>query len=257
MNFNLKDIYSHMGVFALIVAWTLIIMAVSALAVFFERMFVFARSNRRNRLFGAKASMLLEEHEHEALAREAAGVKGSPLAKLIAKGMRTFLDKKKKPSVSVSAVELTRRELERESERLTTEVRRGLSLLATVGSVAPFVGLLGTVVGIIDSFQGIAKEGSGGLGAVSGGIAESLVVTALGLLVAIPAVFFYNLCATRSEAILQGLDQARGELIDYLDEHGSRSTPVSAKARDEATGNESPVLTRSSEGPRVGDGARP
>lgn len=245
MNFNLRDIYAHMGVFALIVAWTLVIMAVASLAVFFERMFVFARSARRSRLFAARATTLLQNHEHEAFARAAETMKGSHLATLLAKGMRTFLDKRRKSgSSTVSPVELTRRELEREAERLTTDVRRGLSVLATVGSVAPFVGLLGTVIGIIDSFKGIAKEGSGGLGAVSGGIAESLVVTALGLLVAIPAVFFYNLCATRSEALLRGLDQARGELIDYLDENAVR---VSVKARDEATGAESPVLPRASE----------
>jgi biopolymer transport protein ExbB len=114
-------------------------------------------------------------------------------------------------------VEAARRELERKSEEVAADVRRGMGVLASVGSIAPFVGLLGTVVGIIDAFQGIAKEGSGGLGAVSGGIAEALVVTALGLVVAIPAVLAFNFLTSQSESLLRAVDQARSELVDWLE----------------------------------------
>ena len=89
---------------------------------------------------------------------------------------------------TLTAVELAQREAERQKEAVGLELRRGMGVLASVGSVAPFVGLLGTVVGIITAFQGIATTGSGGLGAVSAGIAEALIETALGLCVAIPAV---------------------------------------------------------------------
>jgi biopolymer transport protein ExbB len=96
-----------------------------------------------------------------------------------------------------------------------------MSLLASVGSVAPFVGLLGTVVGIISAFQGIAATGSGGLGSVSAGIAEALVETALGLMVAIPAVLSFNYLTTRVGTVESALSRSLGELLDDLEsEHG-------------------------------------
>jgi Biopolymer transport proteins len=82
--------------------------------------------------------------------------------------------------------------------------------------VAPFVGLLGTVLGIIAAFQGIAATGSGGLGAVSAGISEALVETALGLLVAIPAVWFYNYLTGRIEYFNVEMDNSSSELVDYF-----------------------------------------
>ncbi|MCE9668773.1 MotA/TolQ/ExbB proton channel family protein [Myxococcus stipitatus] len=221
MNFNLRDIYSHMGVFALGIAWTLIAFAVASLAVFFERLFVFFRSRNVSRRFAARAGQLLTQHQHEELVKEAEATKGSHLAVLLGGGMKTFLAKSRQPAGKLGPVELTRRELVRINERVSADVRRGMSVLATVGSVAPFVGLLGTVVGIIEAFSGIAKEGSGGLGAVSAGIAEALVVTALGLLVAIPAVLMFNFLSTRADALQLSLDTARGELMDHLEDTSS------------------------------------
>ena len=86
----------------------------------------------------------------------------------------------------------------------------------SIGATAPFVGLLGTVVGIITAFQGIAATGSGGLGAVSAGIAEALVETALGLIVAIPAVWFYNYLTGRIEYFNVEMDNSSSELVDYF-----------------------------------------
>jgi biopolymer transport protein ExbB len=141
--------------------------------------------------------------------------------------MKTFLAKSRLPAGKLGPVELTRRELERIYERVGADVRRGMSVLASVGSVAPFVGLLGTVVGIIESFAGIAKTGSGGLGAVSAGISEALVVTALGLLVAIPAVLMFNLLSTRADALVLSLDLARREFMDHLEDmHTMGGAPV-------------------------------
>ncbi|AKF79170.1 biopolymer transporte protein ExbB [Myxococcus fulvus 124B02] len=225
MNFNLRDIYNHMGVFALGIAWTLMLFAVASLAVFFERLFVFFRSRSKSRVFAARAGQLLLQQQHEALVKEAEGTKGSHLAMLLGGGMKTFLAKSKLPAGKLGPVELTRRELVRINERVSADVRRGMSVLATVGSVAPFVGLLGTVVGIIEAFSGIAKEGSGGLGAVSAGIAEALVVTALGLLVAIPAVLMFNFLSTRADSLQLSLDAARSELMDHLEDMSPDKRP--------------------------------
>jgi biopolymer transport protein ExbB len=193
------------------------LMGVAALAVLLERAVVFARGRARSRRIARTAQALLSRGDTAALQRETASAKGSWLAALIHHGLTTFAQASAKRGSGLSAVEATRRELERQAERLDAEVRRGMSLIASVGSVAPFVGLLGTVVGIIDAFQGIAREGSGGLGAVSLGIAEALVVTALGLLVAIPAVLAHNWLTTQAEGITRALEQARGELLDHLE----------------------------------------
>jgi biopolymer transport protein ExbB len=91
-------------------------------------------------------------------------------------------------------------------------------VLASVGSVAPFVGLLGTVVGIISAFQGIAASGSGGLSSVSAGISEALIETALGLAVAIPAVLAFNYLSTGIAADEGALGRSAGELADQIED---------------------------------------
>ena len=96
------------------------------------------------------------------------------------------------------------------------ELKRGVSTLATIGSSVPFVGLLGTVVGIINAFKGIATEKSTGLSAVAGGISEALVTTAVGLFVAIPAVWMYNYFSNRVEAFDVEMGNSSSELIDYF-----------------------------------------
>ena len=89
-------------------------------------------------------------------------------------------------------VESGKRAIERETLMTTAEMKKGLGNLATISTTAPFIGLFGTVIGIINAFRGMAISGSGGLGAVSAGIAEALATTAFGLFVAVPAVWMYN-----------------------------------------------------------------
>jgi biopolymer transport protein ExbB/biopolymer transport protein TolQ len=95
-------------------------------------------------------------------------------------------------------------------------IKRGLGILATTGSTAPFVGLLGTTMGIVNAFTGMAQSGGGGLGAISAGIAEALITTAFGLLVAIPAVWMYNFFQTKVDNITAEMTYSSKEMIDYL-----------------------------------------
>jgi biopolymer transport protein ExbB len=107
-------------------------------------------------------------------------------------------------------------------EEIGADLRRGLAVLASVGSVAPFVGLLGTVVGIISAFQGIAATGSGGLSSVSAGISEALVETALGLAVAIPAVLAFNYLSNSIARDESALTNSAGELLDTIEDWAER-----------------------------------
>ena len=108
-------------------------------------------------------------------------------------------------------------------------LKRGIGILATVGSTAPFVGLFGTVVGIINAFKSIGASGGGGINVVAGGIAEALVATAFGLLVAIPAVWAYNALTTKVEGLSLDLDNASAELIEIF-------LRWEAKAEEQAAG---------------------
>jgi len=217
MSFDLVDVFRHMQPFAIAIVAVLAVMALASISVTVERLWVYWRSRRISQRFGAQASALLEKGDHEGLIRLAKTHSASHLAVLLADGMKAYVAARRTPG-ELPPIELARRELERKSETVSADVRRGHGVLASVGSVGPFVGLLGTVIGIISAFQGIAKEGSGGLGAVSAGIAEALIVTAIGLIVAIPSVLAFNWLSTRADALLLALDQSKGEFLDYLED---------------------------------------
>jgi biopolymer transport protein TolQ len=93
---------------------------------------------------------------------------------------------------------------------------RGIVILAIASSVAPFLGLLGTVWGIMDSFFEIGNQGSASLPVVAPGIAEALVVTAIGLAVAIPAVLFYNYFVHRVDRLENEMDDFKNMLFSHL-----------------------------------------
>ena len=136
----------------------------------------------------------------------------SHLAKVVLAGLQEYQFQQESGGASLSREDLmdtVRRSIQRASALTASDLKKGVSALATIGSTAPFVGLLGTVVGVINAFQGIGNSGSAGIGAVSVGISEALVETALGLVVAIPAVWFYNYLS-RPHRVLQRGD---GQLL--------------------------------------------
>ena len=236
MSFNLVKTISDMGPFAMAIMIALCVMFFAALTVFVERLWVYWRTRRRSIRFAMTATRLLERGEYAALQRAAEEPKAGSLASLLASGLRTYSRSLVAPPTGdITPIELTKRELARRADFISAGLRRGLGVLASVGSVAPFVGLLGTVIGIIGAFQGIAAEGSGGIGAVSAGIAEALIVTAVGLGVAIPSVLAFNLLQARSDSLMMAIDQARGQLVDYLEAH---PTPVEKLVASRAASGE-------------------
>ncbi|HUQ01624.1 MAG TPA: MotA/TolQ/ExbB proton channel family protein [Kofleriaceae bacterium] len=216
MSFDLVKVFQDMQPFAMAIVATLAVMFVAMITVLVERLFVYFKSRRHSRKFAHQAGPLLEAANHDGLMKLAKDYPSSHLAQLLASGMKTYTAAVKKPG-ELGPMELTRRDMVRKSEAISSDVRRGHNILASVGSISPFVGLLGTVIGIIAAFQGIATEGSGGLGAVSAGIAEALIVTAIGLLVAIPSVLAFNLLSARADSLLLALEQSKGEFLDYLE----------------------------------------
>jgi biopolymer transport protein TolQ len=99
-----------------------------------------------------------------------------------------------------------------------TALERRMTWLATIGATSPFVGLFGTVMGIIDAFQAISAAGTGSIKAVGPGIAESLITTAAGLFVAVPAVVAYNQFSARIRIFASAVDDFCRELLNSLEE---------------------------------------
>jgi biopolymer transport protein ExbB len=224
MSFNLSHIWTHMGPLSRGIAFVLFMMAVSFIGVTIERLIAFSRSAKESRLFAIQAGKLLEESKVDELIPLADKFKSSSLARLfgpiISRYIHAFEDL---GEGGLSPVQLARNEASRRQEAVGEELRRGMNVVATVGSISPFVGLLGTVVGIIGAFQGIGSAGSAGIGPVMSGISEALIETAFGLMVAIPAVIAFNYLNTRIGAIETALGRSAGELLDELENHLGRS----------------------------------
>jgi biopolymer transport protein ExbB len=225
MTFNFAELWGHMPLLGKFIALGLAIMMVSFIGVTIERILAFSRSAKESRAFALQAGKLLEEWKVEEIVAVSEKYKSSALAKLFGPIIRRYIHAfEDLGEGGLSPVQLARNEGERRKEALGEELRRGMNVIATVGSLAPFVGLLGTVVGIIGAFQGIGAAGSAGIGPVMRGISEALIETAFGLLVAIPAVIAFNYLTARINAIETALGRSAGELLDELENHLGRSS---------------------------------
>jgi biopolymer transport protein ExbB len=232
MSFSLVEMWNTMGIPAKVVGIFLVLMGLASLTVFIERLLALRRSRRAAQRFAADAGDDLQAGQIEAVLAEAAKYPQGHLPRLVQSGLSTYWQARGAADGSgLTPVERTRRHLERRLEELGADLRRGMSVLASVGSVAPFVGLLGTVVGIITAFQGIASTGSGGLSSVSAGIAEALVETALGLAVAIPAVLAFNYLSAQIARDELALATSAGELLDTIEGWGDEAPEPARRDR--------------------------
>jgi biopolymer transport protein ExbB len=232
MSFSFSEIWQHMGAPALVVALILIVMGLASLTVFIERVITLRRSRAASREFAAAVVQAMKEAKIDAVVTEADKRKQSHLARIVKSGLTTYWHACNTADISgLTPAERTRRHLERYMEEIGADLRSGLAVLASVGSVAPFVGLLGTVVGIISAFQGIATTGSGGLSSVSAGISEALVETALGLAVAIPAVLAFHYLSNQIAHDEGALNRAAGELLDTVEDWAERQAHGERRGR--------------------------
>lgn len=217
MTFDLMHIWSSMSVANKAITLILILMAVLAVAVTVERFLALSKSSRISREFAKAAQEPIGRWDLDDLVKLAEVHKASNLARLFSAIVGKYIEGVSRPEGGMSPVDMARNEAVRQQEALGAELRRGMSILATIGSITPFVGLLGTVIGIIAAFQAIGASGAGGLGTVSVGIAEALIETALGLSVAIPAVILFNYLTHRVTSIESALGRSAGQLIDEME----------------------------------------
>jgi biopolymer transport protein ExbB/biopolymer transport protein TolQ len=217
---DLIKMWNDMGWVAQGIGVILIIMSMISFGVAIERIYTFAQARKQSKLYAPQVAKHLKEGRlKDAIAISSSkNYRYSHLAKVVLAGLQEY-QFQQESGANLSRedlVDTVRRAIQRASALTANDLKKGVASLATIGATAPFVGLLGTVVGIITAFQGIASQGSGGLGAVSAGISEALVETALGLVVAIPAVWFYNYLTGRIEYFNVEMDNSSSELVDYF-----------------------------------------
>jgi biopolymer transport protein ExbB/TolQ len=217
---NLVEMWGTMGPTAKGVAFVLFFMSMWSVGVAVERIYTFMQASKQSKIFAPQVA----KHLRDGRLKDAIAIstnknyRYSHLAKVVLAGLQEYqFQQDNAGNLSREEVlDTVRRSIQRATALTGNDLRKGVSALATIGATAPFVGLLGTVVGVINAFVGIASTGSGGIGAVSAGIAEALVETALGLVVAIPAVWFYNYLTGRIEYFNVEMDNSSSELVDYL-----------------------------------------
>ena len=214
VGFSPMQLLHNMGWLAIGVVIILFIMSIYSLAVIIDRALYFNAARKQSREFAPKVAGALKEGRLDEAIKVADRSKKSHLAEVVTAGLQEF--RSSQGVVNEETIESSKRALERAEAIVHAKLKRGLGVLATIGSTAPFVGLLGTVIGILNAFQQIAVQKSSGIGAVAGGISEALVTTAFGLLVAIPAVMTFNYFSGRVEAFDVEMDNSSSELVDYF-----------------------------------------
>jgi biopolymer transport protein ExbB/biopolymer transport protein TolQ len=217
---DLMQMWGEMGWVAQGIAVILVIMSMISFGVAIERIYTFAQARKQSKLYAPQVAKHLKDGRlKDAIAISSSkNYRYSHLAKVVLAGMQEYQFQQETGSnlSREDLVDTVRRAIQRASALTANDLKKGVASLATIGATAPFVGLLGTVVGIINAFHGIAAAGSSGLAAVSAGISEALVETALGLVVAIPAVWFYNYLSGRIEYFNVEMDNSSSELLDYF-----------------------------------------
>jgi biopolymer transport protein ExbB/TolQ len=217
MEINFLELWNRMGFPVRAVVCVLTLQALFCVTVVIDRVILLLMSRRQARVFAGNVQGAVENQRYEQALSIANQHRGNHLASYLALGLQSFLGRVRAGDTNERAAELTRRALERKGDSISRQLQRGMNVLASTGSTAPFVGLLGTVLGIINAFKLIAANGSGGIGTIGAAIGEALVVTGYGLMVAIPSVLVFNWLSGRIADYESGMLNAGSELVDRLE----------------------------------------
>lgn len=216
MQLSMMDLWHSMGVFAKGIVFTMAIMSIYSLTVMVSKWWSLRKAQKETVKFAPEFSQFLEEDNLSEAINLAQSYKKSHVAVVLGGALGEIKPLISDGSITVGDINSTERAIERNMLIEVTSLKRGLAVLATVGATAPFVGLLGTTMGIVNAFTGMAASGSGGLASIGAGIAEALITTAFGLMVAIPAVWAYNYFTTKIDNLTAEMTYVSKEMIDYL-----------------------------------------
>jgi biopolymer transport protein ExbB len=217
---DLMEMWNEMSPIVKALAFLLIFMSTWSFGVAIERFYTFSQARKQSKLYAPQVAKHLKEGrlKDALLLSQSKQYQYSHLAKVVLAGLQEYQFQQESGGAidRSDMVDTVRRAIQRATALTANDLKKGIPSLATIGATAPFVGLLGTTLGVINAFHSIEATGSGGLGAISGGISEALVKTALGLFVAIPAVWMYNYFAGRLEYLNVEMANSSSELVDYF-----------------------------------------
>jgi len=218
MQFGLIEMWQAMGAVAKTVAIILISLSVITIYLFIERQLVFTRARKKSMEVAPKLAEYMKNGQlKEALTLASKkDYKNSHLARVTAAGIEEYLAGRESNLSLEEQIESAQRGCERAQSLFTQDLRRGLAVMATIATSAPFIGLFGTIFGIINAFRGMALTGSGGIGAVAAGIAEALVTTAFGIAVAVIALWTFNTLNTKIEVYNTEMENTTSQIVDYF-----------------------------------------
>jgi len=194
----------------------LMIQAIYLIAIGIERLLTYNKAKQQSRQYAPKVAQALKNGNIDEAITISDKYKDSHLAMVVSSGLKEFNANQGNSEISADEMEASKRSLDRAIAIKTAELKRGLAGLATIGSTAPFVGLFGTVVGILHAFVKLAESETAGIGAVGGAIAEALVATAFGILVAVPAVWLFNYFTNKVTSFGIEMENSASELVDYF-----------------------------------------
>ena len=214
--FTITEMVKNLGVVALTVIIILLLMSMYSIAIMVERFLTYSAAKKQSREFAPRVAQALKNDRMEEAVNISDKHKRSHLAMVVNAGLQEFRAHEQSSDISGEEVDASKRALQRAIAIKSAEFKRGLSGLATIGSTAPFVELFATVFGIINAFTGTKDPETPGIAAVAGGIAEALLTTALGLAVAVPAVWLFNYFTGKVEGFVVEMDNSASELIDYF-----------------------------------------
>ena len=216
MHLNLADIWEQTPMFGKFLWVVLAFMSVWSMSTAIGKLWSLRKAQKETVKFAPEFSQFLEEDNLGEAIKLAESYRKSHVARVLGGALAEVKPLIMDGSVTVSDINTAERAVEREMLMEMVSLKRGLAILATVGATAPFVGLLGTVFGIINAFQGMANSGGAGITAIAAGIAEALIATGFGLIVAIPAVWFYNYFTTKIDNLSAEMTYTSKEMNDYL-----------------------------------------
>ena len=219
MQFGVMEMIEAMGPAAIATNLVLVVMSIYSIGTMIERAWAFSKARKQSKAYAPQVAKLLKDNKIDDAIKvsQKKDFKFSHLAKVLLAGLQEYTYQQESSDTNRDEMlEAAHRAIERSTAVNMNDLKKGLAGLASIGATAPFVGLFGTVVGIINAFQGMALTGSGGIGAVSAGIAEALVCTAFGLFVAVPAVWAFNYFTTKVEGFSVEMDNSASELIDFM-----------------------------------------
>jgi biopolymer transport protein ExbB/TolQ len=213
---SLTELLRHVGIFGGAVIVCLALLSVFSVGMIIEKHRRFSAVSGQSRKFKAEFKKFLHGGDVQNLIEAARQHQDSYVAQVVLAGIIEYDGVSQSGGDPTASLDLVTSALRDSISETLIQLKRGLGFLATVGSTAPFLGLFGTVVGIINAFRSIAATGSGGMSVVSGGIAEALVSTALGIFVAIPAVVAFNHFTGKIETFHVEMNRASSQLVNRL-----------------------------------------